>query len=57
MIDQIMNAARFKKTILLTGYYGISKTFSTLLFSILSDHIIKYKMSIGTRNPVEKISS
>jgi hypothetical protein len=52
-----MNAASLEKKALLTGYFGISKTFSTLLFSILSDHIIKYKMSLGKKNPVEKISS
>jgi len=29
-------------TFFISGYYGISKTFSFLLYSLLTDYIIKY---------------
>jgi hypothetical protein len=33
-----------KPTMLITGHFGFSKTFSAMLYSILIDHVINYRI-------------
>lgn len=42
LMDQILSYPNFHK--LIYGHYGISKTFSAILYKILNDFIVDYKL-------------